>query len=357
MANGQGKSVGKPMTTRRQLMAGAGLAGAAALSTLAGCTVGPLIKWRLQTYASPILAEHVIQPAIDSFNAIARGQMEIELFYADQLVPTGDLFSALQQGTVDLVQSDAASIGAPTEVAVFSGYFPFASRYSLDVPVLFHQYGLGEIWDTEHAKAGVKWLSAGAWDPCHFITKEPIHRLADLAGKRIFTFPTAGQFMQQFGVVPVHLPWDDASAAVARGELDGMAWSGITEAYTAGWADVTDYFLTNSISGAWAGSFFANLDRWHALPEHLQVLLQLTMDSSHYYRQWWYWGGEARLRALGTKMTLTSIPDDEWSRVETAAHRYWDEIASEGGTKARVIRILKDYNAAMEKAGRPYRYG
>jgi hypothetical protein len=45
---------------------------------------------------------------------------------------------------------------------------------------------------------------------------------------------------------------------VQTGELDGIAWSGITEDYTVGWADVTDYFLTNNISGAWIGSFFAN---------------------------------------------------------------------------------------------------
>ena len=47
---------------------------------------------------------------------------------------------------------------------------------------------------------------AGAWDPCHFATKEPINALADLKGKRVFTFPTAGRFLAQFGVVPVTLP-------------------------------------------------------------------------------------------------------------------------------------------------------
>ena len=33
-----------------------------------------------------------------------------------------------------------------------------------------------------------------------------------------------------------------------------------------------------------------------------------------------------------------------------------DEIAAESETKATVVKILRDYNAAMEKAGRPYRY-
>ena len=348
------------MTQRRQFIRQAGI-GTAAVAT--GTIAAPnivraqeKITWRMQTYAGPALAEHVIKPAIDSFNKAANGQMEIELFFADQLVPTGELFRAMQNGTIDAVQSDDDSMASPTEVTVFGGYFPFASRYSLDVPVLFHQWGLGEIWDAEYSKVGVKHISAGAWDPCHFATKDPINSLADLQGKRVFTFPTAGRFLAQFGVVPVTLPWEDIEVAVQTGELDGIAWSGITEDYTVGWADVTDYFLTNNISGAWCGSFFANMDRWNEVPAHLQELLKLAMDSSHYYRQHWYWGGEAKLRTEGTKMKLTTIPDEEWATVENAARVFWDEIAAESETKAKVVQILKNYNAAMEKAGRPYRY-
>jgi len=80
------------------------------------------------------------------------------------------------------------------------------------------------------------------------------------------------------------------------------------------------------------------------------------MDSSHYYRQWWYWGGEAALRVQGTKMKLTTIPDEEWAQVETAAWKFWDEVAQESETKAKVVNIFKQYNTEMQKAGRPYRY-
>ena len=345
------------MTTRRKFLSAAAAAPVAASTLAAPAIAQSTIKWRMQTYAGPALAEHVIKPAIDMFNKAASGQMEIELFFADQLVPTGELFRAMQKGTIDAVQSDDDSMASPTEVTVFGGYFPFASRYSLDVPVLFNQYGLNEIWDAEYSAVGVKHLSAGAWDPCHFATKDPIHSLEDLKGKRVFTFPTAGRFLTQFGVVPVTLPWEDIEVAVQTGELDGVAWSGITEDYTVGWADVTDYLLTNNISGAWAGSFFANMDRWNELPENLKALLQLTMDQSHYYRQWWYWGGEASLRVNGTKMKLTTIPDDEWAQVEAAAVKFWDEIASESEVKAKVVEIFRQYNADMQKAGRPYRYG
>ena len=350
------------MTSRRGFLTKAGAAGTAGVAAAIAAPAvharpKTKIRWRLQTYAVPALAEHVIKPSIESFNKAANGEMEIDLYFADQLAPTGELFRAMQRGAVDAVQSDDDSIAAPVDVSVFGGYFPFACRYSLDVPALFHRWGLGEIWAEAYGEVeGVAWLSAGAWDPCHFNTVDPIRSLEDLEGLRVSTFPTAGRFLSRFGVVPVTLPMEDVGAAVRTGELDGIAWSGITEDYTVGWADVTDYFLTNSISGAWCGSYFANSDRWEALPEHLKELFRLCMDSSHYYRQHWYWGGEAKLRVDGTKLELTTIPDEEWAKVEAEARAFWDEIATESPRNARVVRILRDYNAAMNKAGRPYRY-
>ena len=98
------------------------------------------------------------------------------------------------------------------------------------------------------------------------------------------------------------------------------------------------------------------LERYNALPENLKQLLTLAFDSSHYHRLWWYWGGEAAQRLNGTKLELTTIPEEEWSTVEAVAMQFWDEVAKESKTKARVIGILKQYNADMQKVGPPYRY-
>ena len=345
--------------SRRQAIKSAAV-GAAALSAspfvLAQKKTG--IKWRMQTYAGAALGAHVIKPAIDAFNKAANGEMTIELYYADQLVPTGELVRAMQKGTLDAVQSDDDSMASPADVREFGGYFPFATRYSLDVPVLFNQFGLDKIWEESYAKVdNVTWLSAGAWDPCHFATRTPINKLADLKGKKIYTFPTAGQFLARFGVVPVDLPYEDVIIALKTGELDGVAWSGITEDYTVGWADGTKYFLTNNISGAWIGHFFANTKSWNKVPPHLQALFRLAMDSSHYYRQHWYWGGEAELRVNGPKLQLTSIPDAEWATVEAEAVKFWDEKAKKNPTAAKIVAIFRKYNALMAKAGKPYRYG
>ncbi|MGE0007404.1 MAG: TRAP transporter substrate-binding protein [Parvibaculaceae bacterium] len=316
------------------------------------------IKWRLQTYAGPALADHVIKNSIDWFNKAANGEMVVELYTADQLVPQGELFRAVQAGTIDAAQSDDDSAAAPVDVKVFGAYFPFASRYSLDVPVLWHWYGLKEIWEEAYAEIkDVTWLSTGSWDPCNFITTKPIRSIADLQGLRVYMFPTGGQFMQRFGVVPVSLPYEDVQPAIQTGELDGISWCGITEAYTVGWADVTKYYLTNNISGAWAGSYFVNTEKWNAVPDHLKQLFQLSIDSSHYYRQHWYWWGEAHYRTKGGKLELTTIPESEWNTIEGEAEKFWDEVAKESPRIAKVVQIIKGYRDTMRKAGPPYRYG
>ncbi|WP_294620850.1 TRAP transporter substrate-binding protein [uncultured Roseovarius sp.] len=344
------------MTTRRKFLKSAGIAGAATLASPAVVKAQSAIKWRFQTYAGSALGEQVTKPAIDYINANANGELEIELFYADQIVPTGELFQALQRGTIDGVHSDDDSMASPTPLRVFGGYFPFATKHILDVPVLFNQYGLADIWREEYGKVGVQWLSAAGQDPCNFNTKKEITSVADLDGLKLYTFPTAGRFLAKFGVVPVNIPYEDAEVAVQTGELDGMAWSGITEDYTVGWADVTDYFLTNNISGAWIGSWFANQERWAELPEHLKSVVMAGIEAGHTYRNQWYWGGEAALRANGDKLELRSVPASEWAEVENAAKEFWNEIAEEGEVHEKIVGIFREYNSVINQAGVPYNF-
>ena len=349
------------LASRRAFMQKAGLGGvalgASALAAPAVVRAQAPIKWRLQTYSGAPLGAHVIKPQIEAFNAAANGEMEIELYYADQLVPTAELFRAMQNGTIDAVQSDDATMASPVDISVFGGYFPFATRYSLDVASMFMYYGLDKIWAEAYGEVdNVTWLSTGAWDPLHIFTvNEPIRSLADMRGKRVFGVPTAGRFLSRYGLIPVTVPWDDVEVAMRTGELDGVAWCGFTEAYEVGWADVCNYALTNSVTGAWFGSYFANSESWAKVPPHLQQLFKSTIDQSHYYRNVWYWGGEAKLRVEGEKMELTSIPTEEWNQVVKDAESFWDEIAETSERNARVVEIFKQYAAVQEAAGYPYR--
>ncbi|MCF7929814.1 MAG: hypothetical protein K9L29_12135 [Spirochaetales bacterium] len=314
------------------------------------------IRWRLQSYAGASLNKHVVENAIEEFNTIADGEMVIEVYAADQLVPHGELFRAVQNGSVDMAVSDDESMGSPADVAKFSAYFPAAGRIGLDFDVLWEHYGLNEIWEEAYGEIdGVTWLSQGSWDPCLIASNKPIRSVDDLKGLRLFTSLFNGKFLEEeFGVTPVVMPVEDVEMALQTGSLDGVSWSGITELHEIGWADVTDYLLTNPISGAWSGAWFVNTESYESIPEHLQQLLHTTIDKSNYYRLHWYWWGEAQYRATTDKFEFTSIPAKEWTGLEEQAAKYWSQFESDSPRSKRVIEAFKDYQEIRRKAGPPY---
>ena len=116
------------LTKRRDFIKKAGLVtagaiGATTLSAPYGYAATNPIKWRLQTYSGAPLGAHVVLPQVEAFNKAAHGEMEIELYYADQLVPTDELFRAMQAGTIDAVQSDDATMGSPVDIQYLAVIF------------------------------------------------------------------------------------------------------------------------------------------------------------------------------------------------------------------------------------------
>ena len=92
---------------RRDFLKKAGIGAAAVAATAVNAPFvhsakKTTIKWRMQTYAGPALSAHVCKPAIDAFNKVADGEMVIELYNSDQLVPTGELFRAMQREPLTL---------------------------------------------------------------------------------------------------------------------------------------------------------------------------------------------------------------------------------------------------------------
>ncbi len=59
----------------------------------------------------------------------------------------------------------------------------------------------------------------------------------------------------------------------------------------------------------------------------------------------------------GDKLKLRTIPQAEWKTVEDAAITFWDEIAQEGEVHQKIVKIFRDYNDVIGKAGPPYTNG
>jgi len=280
--------------------------------------------------------------------------MEVEIYLGDELVPIPEEMIALQDGTLDVVCISDDWVEAPVDVAIFGSYFPFAVQTGFELDTLFKNRGLDEIWAEAYDEVpGVTWLASASWDPCNIITNKPVRTYEDLAGLRLHTFKTAAEVMAPAGVVGQTLPWEDVQMAIQTGILDGLAWCGITEASTVGWSDVCDHFLTQPISGGWLGSWFVSTESWEALPPDLQELWLIEIDQMNYYREVWYYWGEAWYRAHGT-WNLTTFSDEDWQKVMDLKDPLYDEVAAMSPRCAEVIRIIREHQADSSAAGPPY---
>ena len=160
----------------------------------------------------PALAEHVIKPAIDSFNKVANARWK-----SSSTPPTSWCRPASCSAPCRTAPSTRCSPTTPpwprrsTSTSV-RRLLPVRHRYSLDVPVLFNQYGLNEIWEcgaygeVENVNLALRRRRGipATSSPRIRSTASPTCK-----GKRVFTFPTAGRSCRRFGVVPVTLPWED----------------------------------------------------------------------------------------------------------------------------------------------------
>ena len=315
------------------------------------------VIWHMQTYATPKLARHVITPSIELFNSLAANEMFIQLHYSGH-IPDKDIATALRDGSLDAFQGSDEMVAPEVDVAIFSGYFPLVCRNAIDIPALLYHWNLRQVWEEAYGEVPkITWLGAGAWDPWHIISNRPITTVDDLYGLKLFTFPGAGRFLSKLGVTPVvNFRLDMVSDALkfSDGRLDGAAWSGITESYLLDWVTEDTHCLSDKITGAWWGSYFANSRSWGKLSENLQQLFKLCMDSSHYYREHWYWSEEAKLKVKGKSgqpaIKITKMLPKDWIILKNQAYSFWDEIAATSPRRKSVIDTLHNYDDLMKKA-------
>jgi hypothetical protein len=92
---------------------------------------------------------------------------------------------------------------------------------------------------------------------------------------------------------------EDIEVAMQTGELDGIVHGPASPKIISS-AGRDQPLLTNNISGAWADR---SSPIWIAGTncQTMQTLFRVCCDQ-RYYRQWWYWGGEAALRVNGPKL-------------------------------------------------------
>lgn len=120
----------------------------------------------------------------------------------------------------------------------------------------------------------------GLWPfgPQVLFCKKEIKGLRDIKGMKVRVYDQSlAQFVESIGAIPVAIGFSEAQQALARGVVD-CAITGPSSANTAGWPEVSEYFMPIGFQVGFNG-YIMNLNSWQKLGPENQKKLQVAIDN------------------------------------------------------------------------------
>ncbi|WP_254695346.1 TRAP transporter substrate-binding protein [Oceanicola sp. D3] len=199
------------------------------------------------------------------------------VYSAGKLVPSLQIFDAVQQGTLD------AGITSPLYVA---GRFPAVQLFGgipfgldpVEHAAWIYEGGGREIWEEIYAGQGVKTI------PCGLMTSEAggwynfeINSIEDLQGKKLRFAGLAGEAIAKAGASVVLLSTGDIYPSLEKGIIDGTELSMPAIDTLLGMQQVGKYYYPDGWhQPAAMNELIVNMAKWDSLTEESKELIEAS---------------------------------------------------------------------------------
>ncbi|HZG72315.1 MAG TPA: TRAP transporter substrate-binding protein DctP, partial [Chondromyces sp.] len=200
------------------------------------------------------------------------GQVKVEVFYSNQLVPQDQLIDALKTGTVDFGYSAPQYYGDTIPTAFFSN-LPFFGRDIDHMMSLIREKGIDKIVDQEMEQYGVKLLFYGPTGEYGLMSKKPIKSIDDVKGMSV---RAAGglwtPWYESLGASPVNVAAAEIYEALQRGTVDAVPYPFYTlNDYS--YHEVVNSITIPGIIPSAVTANFISLKTWNELPKDIQTII------------------------------------------------------------------------------------
>lgn len=303
---------------------------------------------------------------VENVNALVDDEvLTIEFFEGGSLVPAGEVFGAVESGTVQ-AGADWPGYWAGRDAA----FSPLATTSSLfnavDYINWIREWGGQEMYDEVYGKFGMVYLPYGVTNnESGFRTVDkPISTIEDLQGMRLrLSGLEQGRLLEKLGGSQVSMAGGEIYQSLERGVVDGAEFSTPNVDFSGGFQQVTKYWSTpgwhqsSSVFGV-----MINKAAWDALDEETQNRLRLAADAT---MLWSLSFTERRAtEAYGqfrdAGIEITRMDDAALEQIQTLANETIQEVACENPTAAKVyasqIRYLENYGTWRD-ASAPFNLG
>ena len=287
------------------------------------------------------------QKFADSVNAMADGQLTVDIKAAGELVGAFEVFDAVTAGQADIYHAaDYYFINQHPGLAFFTGV-PFGMTATEQNNWYYHGNGmalhheLGEIFGLKSFLAGNTGTQAGGW------FRKEINGPEDFNGLNFRMPGLGGKVLGQMGASVQNLPGSEVYQALASGAIDGTEWIGPWADEKAGFQEITKFYYTAGMHEPSAGlSAAVNLDVFNSLTPAQQSMIETAAGHANVWNLSQYLNNNGaalqRLQAGGVK--VLEFPDSVWDAMYGGAQKVYEEFMGDDLFK----KIFDDYQASMK---------
>lgn len=308
--------------------------------------------WKVQTSWPAGVGLGVFTDWCNSIVEKTGGELAFKPFAAEELVGGFQLFDAINDGTLDAMNSFTLYWAGRLPMAVFLCSYPLAMRHANEWDVFF--YGLGGLELAREAFAGHGMYYVGPIQHGANIihSKRPIESIEDFRGRRMrLPGGMVAELFQAAGAATTMVPGSKILQALRDDTIDTADFVGPAVNYALGLHEETKYI---SMGPPGLPSIYQSVDlmdltvgmkQWNALPEHLKQFIEMEV---HVYSDMHHAAIQAadaqaweKFAEAGTKINRLSSEDvDKFTKL--AAPR-WFAWANKDPKAARVFKIQLDY--------------
>lgn len=312
-----------------------------------------VIKWRLQAFwpGSSVSYQDSAVAVANKVKERSKGRFIIEPFSAEALVPTKEIFNAVKRGMIQIGTVNSGYLRAQIPVMAVASGLPMGFTEPWEA-IYFHMWmGFEKMLRDEVAKHGMYWVTDKV-NATELVLKKKVTTFEEFSGLKLRSSGILQIYLSSIGAAASYIPGSEMYAALASGVVEGAHWGAAQGALSMKFYDVAKFHIKPAIAVSGNDGWIINNKALANLPADLRDIL-LTALHEHFFmrtNQYTYLEECALNEAVKKQgVEIVKIPPAEYAKMQKAAIKLWDDVASKDPVCAKAVKMMKDFN---RKVGR-----
>lgn len=319
---------------------------------IAACSTGASaqqkIHWRLQSNLNTGEPGYIAvqKKFAELSNKMSNGRITIDVFPVGALFPINDGLEAVGGGLAEVaVLTGGYYAGKIGPFANLENGVPGSLRTPLERYNFFYKKGFIDLAREAYGKHGVYYLGpqlSPRWD---IMSKKPITSMKDFKGLKIRSFGLEAKWYSNMGATPVFMGGGEIYTGIATGVIDAARWASPAGNFNNSFHEVAKYYVEPSPLPVPNNFFAVNKRAWDALPDDLKAILEeaAIASSFDYLALGEMHDAKAMQDMKKAGVQVSTIPPEEFAKMEEAARVLWRAYEKEDALAARGVKMLNEY--------------